>query len=365
MICLMYKIRNRLVKCVTLTAFVLLLSSCVSNAPKQFTLVYPVSTQSFFYPDLPLPAKYQYLGDIRGESNFPEIRQENQGFWRKLIDSIAGIAPKIEKQLLSPVNGVSLKDGSILIADAGLHAIFKIKTIDHSFSIWKNITSEQTFVNPVGLAQGPENTFLVSDASLAEVFLFDQQGKLKVRFGKGRLIRPAGVVYHPKSQQIYVVDSQAHKLEVYDLQGKWQRSIGNRGANPETVEFNHPTFLTLDQNYLYVTDTMNASIVKLDINGNFVSRFGTRGYHLGNLNRPKGIAIDSRDNLYVIESYFDFLLVFNQRGELLLPLGGTGSNPGEFYLPSGVWIDSQDRIYIADMANGRVSVFRYLETNND
>jgi DNA-binding beta-propeller fold protein YncE len=62
----------------------------------------------------------------------------------------------------------------------------------------------------------------------------------------------------------------------------------------------------------------------------------------------------------VVESYYDYLLVFNQQGELLLPIGGTGSGNGEFYLPAGIWIDDRDQVYVADAFNGRVMVFQYL-----
>jgi len=62
----------------------------------------------------------------------------------------------------------------------------------------------------------------------------------------------------------------------------------------------------------------------------------------------------------VVESYYDYLLVFNDKGEFLLPIGGTGSGIGEFYLPAGVWTDDRDRVYVADAFNGRVVIFQFL-----
>jgi DNA-binding beta-propeller fold protein YncE len=76
--------------------------------------------------------------------------------------------------------------------------------------------------------------------------------------------------------------------------------------------------------------------------------------------RPKGVAVDSASNIYVVESLYDNLLVFNKQGHTLLGLGGSGTGVGEFYLPSGVWIDNQDQIYIADMYNGRITVLQFL-----
>jgi DNA-binding beta-propeller fold protein YncE len=81
---------------------------------------------------------------------------------------------------------------------------------------------------------------------------------------------------------------------------------------------------------------------------------------VGDLVRPKGVAVDSASNIYVVESLYDNLLVFNNQGHTLLGLGGSGKGIGEFYLPSGVWIDSQDQVYIADMYNGRIMVMQFM-----
>ncbi len=87
---------------------------------------------------------------------------------------------------------------------------------------------------------------------------------------------------------------------------------------------------------------------------------GKRGLYLGNLTRPKGVTVDADDNIYVVESYYDHLLVFDMQGEFLLPIGGTGNDVGQFFLPSGVWNDDRGRIYVADMYNGRVMILQFL-----
>ena len=72
------------------------------------------------------------------------------------------------------------------------------------------------------------------------------------------------------------------------------------------------------------------------------------------------LAVDADGNVYVVESYHDYLLVFNRNGELLLPIGGTGAGIGQFYLPTSVWTDASNRIFVADMFNGRVAIFQSL-----
>jgi DNA-binding beta-propeller fold protein YncE len=97
-----------------------------------------------------------------------------------------------------------------------------------------------------------------------------------------------------------------------------------------------------------------------DPDGRVLEVFGERGLYVGNLARPKGVAVDDEGNVYVVESFYDHLLVFDPSGRFLLPVGGTGHAPGQFYLPAGVWIDSRNRVYVADMFNGRVSIFQFL-----
>ena len=81
--------------------------------------------------------------------------------------------------------------------------------------------------------------------------------------------------------------------------------------------------------------------------------------------RPKGVAVGADGRVYVVESYYDHLLVFDPEGRFLMPIGGTGTDEGQFYLPAGVWTDSTGRVYVADMFNGRVAVFKELTQGNN
>ena len=129
----------------------------------------------------------------------------------------------------------------------------------------------------------------------------------------------------------------------------------------EDLLLNVPTHLTISRGKLYIADTMNARVqIVSSSTGRPTQTIGTRGIFIGNLVRPKGVAVDSEENIYVIEGYHDHLLVFSQRGRFLMPIGGEGSRPGQFNLPSGIFIDKRDRVYIADTHNGRVQVFQFL-----
>ena len=148
-------------------------------------------------------------------------------------------------------------------------------------------------------------------------------------------------------------------LKVFDDAGTLLRVIGQRGEG--AGEFNYPSHLAFVQDELYVTDTLNSRIQVFAARTERPSRrFGSRGLALGNLVRPKGVGVDGEGNVYVVESYYDSLLVFSREGEFLMPIGGTGKSTGRFYLPAGVWVDARNRVHVADMFNGRIVLFQFL-----
>jgi hypothetical protein len=115
-----------------------------------------------------------------------------------------------------------------------------------------------------------------------------------------------------------VADTYAHDIKVFDDAGALLHVIGRRGS--ADGEFNFPTHLAWAQGELYVTDTLNNRIQVLGAEGQVLQRkFGERGLQLGQLVRPKGVSVDGEGNVYVVESYYDSLLVFSPRGEFLLP----------------------------------------------
>jgi DNA-binding beta-propeller fold protein YncE len=109
-----------------------------------------------------------------------------------------------------------------------------------------------------------------------------------------------------------------------------------------------------------VTDALNARVQGFREGSETTVKFGERGLYVGNLVRPKGVALDDEGNVYVVESMYDTLLVFDPQGRLLLSIGGTGKDIGKFYLPAGVWTDGHNRVFVADMFNGRVVIFQFL-----
>lgn len=328
----------------------------VEDAPEGKRLTWPPP------PDVP---RYLYAGQLLGDTNFRKketARQGLGGFFSRLVGLILGEKPPVSLQ--RPQAGVVDEQGRIYVTDVSRAAVFVFDQEVGSLATWDKAEGLANFRAPTGIALGPQGRVLVVDAELGIVAQLDRQGNPGASFGRGLLKRPTGLAYDPRGKRIFVADTHAHDIKVFDEQGNLLKVIGRRGGGDG--EFNFPTYLAFTRGELYVTDTLNSRVQVFSSEGDLLRlKFGALGLYIGNLVRPKGVAVDSVGNIYVVESYYDHLLVFNRRGEFLMAVGGLGQKTGKFYLPSGVWVDSHDRVFVADTFNGRIVLFQFLGGDAD
>jgi DNA-binding beta-propeller fold protein YncE len=107
-----------------------------------------------------------------------------------------------------------------------------------------------------------------------------------------------------------------------------------------------------------VVDAMNFRLQLFDRGGEFQRMIGSTGDPAGGIYRPNGVAIDSEDHIYIVESEWGLVEVFDREGQLLYRFGN-GTGFGQFLLPAGLFIDHNDRVYLVDSYNSRVQVFQY------
>ena len=311
------------------------------------------------WPPEPEVPRYLYVGQLLGEANFRReqgARQGVLGALRWLAGVVAGEAKPVELQ--RPQSGAVDEAGRIYVTDMSRQAVFAFDPAAGTLEVWEKAEGLANFSAPVAVAAA-NGAVYVSDAALGLVARLARDGTPSRAIGRGALQRPTGIALDPARGALYVADTAAHDIKVFNAAGTLERVIGRRGEAPG--EFNFPTHLAFGDGRLYVADTMNSRIQVIDAaSGRFEREFGARGLYVGNLVRPKGVALDTEGNVYVAESYHDHLLVFDRRGRFLMGIGGPGAGTGKFYLPAGVWTDRLNRVFVADMFNGRVVLFQHL-----
>ena len=340
-----------------------LLAGCAGPQPIRGRLHYGMDDapegSKLMWPAAPEVPRFLYTGTLTGEQNFRAVASEGGGL-QALGRWIVGLDDKPPQPVVlqRPTAIIGDENGRLYVSDSSRQAVFVFDEQAGELQVWDRAQGFINFVAPVGLAVAPGRLF-VADAELGAVFVLDARGEPQAVIGRGMLQRPTGLARDAKRGMLFVADTSAHEIKVFTDAGLLVRVIGSRGQGDG--EFNYPTHLAFVNDELYVTDTLNNRIQVFSAEGEVQQRkFGARGLVVGNLVRPKGIGVDGEGNVYVVESFFDSLLVFSPRGEFLLPIGGTGTATGRFYLPAGVWVDAKNRVHIADMFNGRVVLFQFL-----
>ncbi len=352
--------KNRIYSTLLTAVFISVLFAC-AQAPVQMSY-FPDDDRAqsvLLWPDPPAVPRYRYAGQLLGDKNFSEAESHEPGTFEKMLHWIAGLGIDEDNShmLVRPQSGM-VAGSRTYVTDVGRGAIFVFDAAVAELQIWSLADKAANFISPIGITAGPGQTVLVADSELKRIVRLDKEGTPLGSFGSDVLLRPTGLARDANSGLTFVVDTRAHDIKVFDDDGQLLRRIGGPGI--AAGEFNSPTHITIADQRLYVSDTLNARVQVLTFDGVPINSIGKRGLYLGNLTRPKGVAVGLDGHIHVVESYYDHLLVFSDTGSFLLPIGGSGNNIGQFYLPAGAWSDEQGRIYIADMYNARVIIFQYL-----
>ncbi len=302
------------------------------------------------WPDLPNPPRIAYVRQFSKPDDFGI----SKGFFQRLGELVFGGS---EVRLVRPM-AVVASNGVVYVADPGVSGVHRF---DQAAGRHDLIVADggQALPSPVGLALGSEGEVYVADSDLARVLVIRPGAKFATPLDLPQMEQPTGIAFDKSTGNLYVVDTGAHRINVYRRDGTLAFGIGRRGEG--AGEFNYPTLIWLDAaGSLYVTDSLNFRIQLFDRDGKYLSRFGQAGDGSGDSIRPKSVATDSYGHIYVVDALHNALQIFDRRGRYLLSVGSVGNDRGEFWLPTGIFIGENDTIYIADSYNQRIQVLRYI-----
>jgi len=328
-----------------LPALALLAVSCVSEKPAAPVALMP-------HPSWPLPPddpRVVFVKTITGPADIGHT----PGFWHRLGNWITGDTGESEN--LQKPFGIALDAaGNLCLTDTGAGEVCYCDFARKKWLRW-DAAGKIHFRLPVAVAH-QNGIFYVADSELGEVLAFHDNGKLAFAVSRP-LSRPVGLTI--AGDELFVVDSAAHTVFVFDLAGQLRFQFGQRGVGPG--EFNFPTHVSTDgHGRLFVTDSMNSRVQVFDLAGKYLSEIGSGGDTSGHFGRPKGVAVDAFGHVYVADALFDNFQIFDLSGRLLLTIGEAGTGIGEFGLPNGIAIGAANQIYVTDCYNHRVQVFKYV-----
>jgi sugar lactone lactonase YvrE len=231
-------------------------------------------------------------------------------------------------------------DGTIFCTDDGKHTVrqftpegkllMTLGTLDTPSDTGydgSNITSIThgggPFNRPTNVAIGPRGDIYVTDGyGNARVHVFSSSGQLKRSWGEpghgpGQFYLPHGIAVDAEGR-VYVCDREADRIQIFSPDGEYLS---------EWNDTQRPTHICFDSlGRAYVTElawhegdvsqthgpitkgkTRHARMSIYDKAGNVVTRWGTpQSTAPGSFAAPHGLALDSKNNLYVSEVTWTF-----------------------------------------------------------
>jgi streptogramin lyase len=178
--------------------------------------------------------------------------------------------------------------------------------------------------------------------------------------GSGQLQSPKGVAVDSKGN-VWVVDSGNRRVEEFSEAGVFIRQFGSFGT--AEGQFTAPSGIAVDsKGHVWVSD--GAALVgpaerieEFSEEGAFIRQFGTKGFGVGQLDEPQGLAVDSKGNVWVADRWNQRIDEFSETGTFVSKFGTYGSAAGQLIEPQGVAVDSGGNVWVADTGNSRVQEF--------
>lgn len=155
---------------------------------------------------------------------------------------------------------------------------------------------------------------------------FDKNGAYKGGFGQGKF-KVAHGLRVDRGGNIWTTDNGLHILRKFSPSGEVLATLGEEGVGKnDQHHFRAPDDVVFASNGdMYVADSGNGRIVRLDKNGKFVSQFGKKGKAKGEFATAHGLAIDKKDRIYVADRGNNRVQVFSSNGEFIAEWKGFGN----------------------------------------
>lgn len=283
----------------------------------------------------------------------------------------------------SPVKMALDAAGNIFVADQRVGGIVKFNT----YGVQQMTIRTTDTLN--GLAFAQDGSLLVSQSS-AVVRYNAATGQEIGRLAGGQLQLPVGIAVDNVTGYIYVADSRANQIVVYTASGDYVKAFaqgitadasGNTVSNP-LGKLSMPTGISFEKvsRQLAVADTLSNRVQFFDVDGNFIKSIGnpistTLGAPVGMMqfDAPAAIAFEYSKNqvpavlerMYVVDTYQGNIQVVNPVTLSALLVSGTSKNyigsvgavNGQLMMPSDAVFDAVNNRLLVVNGFGNITIY--------
>ena len=268
---------------------------------------------------------------------------------------------KVIPNVHSPWGIATNSKGHIVVAERGgsCISVFTPEGVKIQ-SFGRKGTAPGEFIDPFGITVDRDDNIIVMDSSNNRIQKFTSEGKFLTAVGtKGsgplQFTCPTGVGINTTNSKLYIAeDGPNHRIQILNKDMTLSSCFGRNGRS-ENGHFNNPLGVAFDSTgNLYVADCYNYRVQVFTPEGKFLRKFGVSDEHGS---KPYSIAIDSKDTVYIAGWDFNCILIYTSQGQFLRSFSSTGKADGQLQSPRGVALDKDGYILVSDTGNNRIQLF--------
>ena len=258
---------------------------------------------------------------------------------------------------LSPQHLAFDSENNLYVTDLGNARIQKFDSNGNFLSEWGSMGSEPSqFGHPSGIAISNEFVFVVDNRN-HNVQKFDLDGNFITKWGSygndnGSFKSPRGITISD-DEFIFVVDSGNARIQKFTFDGEYTSHFGQSGE--KGGNFITPVDVAINSNKIFVTDSAQNKINVYDLNGKFLRTINNSvgGYPTS----PEGIVFDEQNNFYVSDYKNNRIIQYTEYGIPLSVFGQMGIYDGQFKFPKDVAISKDGYLFVTDTQSHRIQKF--------
>ena len=263
---------------------------------------------------------------------------------------------RVVKDIQTPYGIAVNSRGEMIVSECKAHQISIIdnsgKTIRKFGSIGR---SPEQMVEPTGVGIDKKDNIYVSSSHKLQKFtsrgeLIKCVGYTQKKSGEAEFDDPRGVTLHIYNNQMYVCDRGNDRIQVFDLQLNWVKSISSHDKG--VCEFYSPLDVKFDTaGNLYIAEYSKERVQVIDTTDHFVRMIGKE-----KLNMPTALHIIGK-YVYVSDFNNHCIAVYETSGQFVTSFGSRGDREGEFDDPYCITSCANGFVYVCDFKNNRVQIF--------
>ncbi len=175
-------------------------------------------------------------------------------------------------------------------------------------------------------------------------------GTVEFKEPQGISVDPAGF--------LYIADTGNHRIEKLDATGQFVTEVGGFGWKKE--EFNEPIALSAKDGLdVFVADYYNQRIERYDKDLHYIASFlsSEEWPEYLRFGFPKGVDISSQGELFCLDDENSRVLKVDVLGNPQLSFGGFDAGEGRLEQPQRLLVSGEGKVYVSDWKDGKITVF--------